>query len=148
MTTEVNIQELVNQHVTVEAGVATVHQDGIDAALLAVDVDPAEYKRMQKSAAKAAVGIVDSIGDKSIDAMVADKNLHNVSSSFKLGHEEYNVGVARTGQVTIPGKKGEEPGRKEVIGMTTVRRKTTVGSSGIGEAKKRIAALGIQKLGK
>src|SRR5699024_10884787 len=139
--------ELVNDHVTVDAGVATVHQDGIDAALLAVDVDPKEYRRLQKAAATAAAGIVDAMGEKAIDAMVADKNLANVAGNFKLGHEEYNVGIHRSGLVTVPGKKGEEPTRKEVIGMTTVRRKTTIGHSGIGDAKKRIAALGVQKLG-
>ena len=79
----VNIQELVNDHVSVEAGVATVNQEGIDAALLAVDVDPKEYRRLQKAAATAAAGIVDSIGEKAIDAMAADKNLANVSGNFK-----------------------------------------------------------------
>lgn len=143
----VNIQELVNDHVSVEAGVATVNQEGIDAALLAVDVDPKEYRRLQKAAATAAAGIVDSIGEKAIDAMAADKNLANVSGNFKLGHEEYNVGIAREATIRIPGKTGEEA-NKQVIGSTTVRRKTKVGNSGIGEAKKRIAALGIQKLGK
>lgn len=147
MSNDINVAELVNSHVTVEAGVATVHNDGIDAALLAVDVDPKEYKRMQKAAALAAVGIVDSIGEKAIDAMAEDKNLNIVSSTFKLGHEEYNVGVNREATVRVPNKTGEAT-YKQVIGSTTVRRKTKVGHSGIGDAKKRIAALGIQKLGK
>lgn len=144
---DLNIQALVSEHVSVEAGVATIDQKGIDAALAAVDVDPKEYKRMQKQAALAAAGIVDSIGEKAIDAMVADKNLANVSGNFKLGHEEYNVGIAREATIRIPGKTGDEA-VKQVIGSTTVRRKTKVGHSGIGDAKKRIAALGVSKLGK
>lgn len=144
---DLNIQEIVKDHVTVEAGIATVHQDGIDAALLAADVDPKEYKRLQKAAATVAAGIIDEFGEKSVDAMVEDKNLANVSGNFKLGHEEYNVGIAREATVRIPGKTGDEA-NKQVLASTTVRRKTKVGSAGIGDAKKRIAALGIQKLGK
>lgn len=143
---DLNIQAIVTDHVTVDAGVATVAQEGIDAALLAVDVDPKEYKRMQKAAASAAVGIVDVIGEKAVDAMAADKNLANVTGNFKLGHEEYQVGVAREATIRIPGKTGDEA-QKQVFGSTTVRRKTKIGNNGIGDAKRRIAALGIKRLG-
>lgn len=145
-TTELNIEGIVEAHVTVEAGVATIDQAGIDAALLAADIDPKEYKRMQKQASVVAAGIVDAIGVKAIDAMADDKNLHNVSANFKIGHEEYAVGVAREASIRIPGKKGDDA-LKQVIGSTSVRRKTKVGNTGIGDAKKRIAALGIKKLG-
>lgn len=144
--TDLNIQALVNDYVTVEAGVATVAQEGIDQALTAVDVDVKEYRRMQKAASEAAAGIVDAIGEKAIDAMVDDKNLHAVAGTFKMGHEEYAVGVAREATIRIPGKSGEEA-TKQVMGSTSVRRKTKVGHNGIGEAKKRIAALGKAKLG-
>lgn len=143
---DLNIQNLVNDHVTVEAGIATISQEGIDQALTAVDVDVKEYRRMQKAAADAGAGIVDAIGEKAIDAMAADKNLHAVAATFKLGHEEYAVGVAREATIRIPGKMGEEA-TKQVMGSTSVRRKTKVGHAGIGDAKKRIAALGKSKLG-
>lgn len=144
---DLNIQALVNDHVTVEAGVATVAQEGIDAALEAAAIDTKEYKRMQKAASVVAAGIIDAVGEKSINSMKEDKNLQAVASNFKIGHEEYVVGVNREGTVRVPGKAGEPTVNKQVEGYTTVRRKTKIGNNVIGESRKRIAALGKATLG-
>lgn len=145
--TDLNIQALVNDFVTVDAGVATIAQDGIDAALEAVAVDAKEYRRMQKAASIAAAGIVDAIGEKSIDSMVDNKGINLVTGAFKIGHEEYAVDVNRSAQVRIPGKAGEPAKYKTVEGYTSVRRKTKIGNNVIGDARSRIAALGKSKLG-
>lgn len=132
--------------VTCEAGVLDFDKALVDATLEGAGVNVAEYRKMQKEAAGVAAGIIEVAGEATIEAMVNEPQLAVVSGEFNIGHEKYNVSIARQASVPVPGKPDEEP--KLVLGRARVRRKTTVGGTGIKTVTDRIAALGVAKLGK
>lgn len=135
-----------NNGVTIEAGVIDFDKALIDATLEGAGVPVAEYRKMQKEAAGVAAGIIEVAGEATIEAMTKEPELAIVSGEFNLGHEKYNVSIARQASVPVPGKPDEEP--KLVLGRTRVRRKISVGGTGIKTVTDRIAALGVAKLGK
>lgn len=150
--TDINVTEQVKKQfidakaITVEAGVITFDKDLVNSALEEAGVNVTEYRKMQKDAANVAAGIVEAAGEVTIDAMVKEPELAVASGEFNVGHEKYNVSTARQASVPVPGKPDEEP--KLVMGRTRVRRKTTVGGTGIKSVTERLAALGVAKLGK
>lgn len=143
-----SVRDAVREHISVNAGVAQLDKAGLDAAFNAAAIDVKEYKRMQAAATHIAAAVIEEMGDKALDEMKAHPEIAQVTGSFKLGHEQYDMTTRRMGSVPVPSAAGEPQQRKEIAGHTTVSRKTTINDSSIKAVRQRIAASAIEKLGK
>lgn len=150
MTDKININDTIKEaaakHITVDAGVATVAPEAIEAAFNAAGVDPKEYKRQQKAVSDATVGLLHVVGEKAVDAMHKDKELATVTSTFRMGHDEVSATINRQSEV-LNRFKPNEPA-KTVYGDMSVKVKSKVGGSSIKALRETVSVAAAGKLGK
>lgn len=154
MTDKVNINEttqnadgaLITDLITVAAGIVTVPPEAVDAAFDAIGINQKEYKRQQKAVSDATVSLLSMVGDKAVDAMVDDKDLSLVTTTFRMGHDEVSAKITREAQIHDRFNPSNPP--KTVHGDMSVKIKTKTNASAIKALTQNIRALGAAKLGK
>ena len=150
MSDKANINEAIKnaagELITVGAGVVTVPPEAIEAAFEAVGVNQKEYKRQQKAVSDATVGLLTVVGDKAVDALVDDKDLSLVTTSFRMGHDEVSAKITREAQIHDRFNPSAPP--KTVYGDMSVKIKTKTGASSIKAMTQNLRAIGVTKLGK
>ena len=144
-TTAVLNDERVRSGVTVEAGVISVNEDAVNAVFAHAGVDVKQFKKEQEAMHRAALGVIELAGEKSVEAFHANKELTKAEGAFKLGHQEWKVSVDR--EVDVPNAFDKTAAPKKVFARTNISVKSTFGKGSIKDTKDRIASLGIKKLG-
>lgn len=124
-----NISAALAKRTTAEGNVVGLEKGSYESTLGQSDLDKETAARVHTHDKHYIAGGVKALGERAVEVLKDNPEYNNVEGSFAVGNSTVKTVVERTGEVSAPpAKKGEAATTKEVIGYTTARITTKVGT--------------------